>query len=76
MAAAVVDACEQGVGEVAFVGVELEDALFDGVLGHQPVQDHRALLADAMGVVPNDWPSTAGCHYRAFRAYRVARSAC
>ena len=62
---AVVGAFEQGVGEVAFVGVELEAARFDGVLGHQPVKGHRALLADTMAAVaPNGWPIAVGCQYR------------
>ena len=34
-----------------FVLVQLDDLFFDGVARHQPVDGHRALLADAVGAV-------------------------
>jgi len=48
---AVSGAFQQIVGEVAFGGVECQDAFFDGALGDQPVDGDRALLADAVGAV-------------------------
>jgi hypothetical protein len=39
---------EQASGKVPFFLAELYDLLLDGAFGHQPVDRHRTLLADAM----------------------------
>ncbi|WPL18820.1 hypothetical protein Thiowin_03911 [Thiorhodovibrio winogradskyi] len=49
--AAVVGAFEQGVGGIALVSVEFEDAFRDAVLGDQAVDGDLALLADAVGAI-------------------------
>ena len=41
--------------------LKLEDPLLDGVLGHQPVDQTRAVLSDAVGAVAA-WSSAAGFH--------------
>jgi len=44
-------AFQQTVGEVALLPVQRDDLLFYGAFSHQPVNRHRALLADAVGAV-------------------------
>jgi hypothetical protein len=42
---------EEGVGELAFLGLELVDAFLDGALADELVDEDRLRLADAVGAV-------------------------
>ena len=42
---------EEGVGELGLLLLELVDALFDGALADELVDEDRVLLADAVGAV-------------------------
>lgn len=44
-------ALKQAVGQVSFARMQGDDLFLDGVLGYQPVNGHRALLANAVGTV-------------------------